>query len=198
MARRFRGSVRAWEPWNEGNAHNFGGHAIDEMCAYQKACYLGFKAGDPTVTVGWNPIGGINTSGLVRGILDNETWPYYDTYNIHSYDWPHAFDGLWESARRAACGRPIWVTEADRGMKAQADSDDFSPEFARRKAEYMAQSYACSLYAGASRHFHFILGHYMEQSIQFGLLRKDLTPRPSYVALAALGRFLAGGRRRRR
>jgi len=57
----------------------------------------------------------------------------------------------------------------------------------------MAQSYASSLFAGARRHFHFILGHYCEGGkVQFGLLRLDQTPRPSYVALAALGRLLAG------
>ena len=198
MAARFKGRVQAWEPWNEANAGNFGGHAIDEMCSMQKAAYLGFKAGAPDVIVGWNPIGGINTEPLAKGILDNETWPYYDTYNIHSYDWPHAYDELWTHARVAACGRPIWVTECDRGLAALEGSPngDFSRENALRKAEFMAQSYAHSLHAGAARHFHFILGHYMEghggNAIQFGLLRKDLGPRPSYVALAALGRLLAG------
>ena len=64
------------------------------------------------------------------------------------------------------------------------------------KAHFMAQSYASSLFAGAQRHFHFILGHYTEDrnGVQFGLLRRDMTPRPSYVALAAVGRFLAGAR----
>jgi hypothetical protein len=46
-----------------------------------------------------------------------------------------------------------------------------------------------------SQHFHFILGHYHEPNgVQFGLLRRDLTPRPAYVALAAVGRLLAGAR----
>ena len=198
MAGRFRGRVQAWEPWNEGNAGNFGGRTIDEMCAHQKAAYLGFKAGDPGLTVCWNPIGGINTPAQAKGILANETWPYYDVYSIHSYDWPHAYESLWQHARAAACGRPIWVTECDRGMKADTASPcgDFTHEFALRKAELMAQSYARSLFSGATRHFHFILGYYMEgdNTVQFGLLRRDATPRPSYVALAALGRFLAGAR----
>ncbi len=197
MGKRFKGPVQAWEPWNEANAGNFGGHTIDEMCSYQKAAYLGFKAGDPDVTVCWNPCGGINTPALAKGVLSNETWPYYDVYTIHSYDWPHAYESLWKPSRSAACGRAIWVTECDRGMKASSGPPwgDFSHEFARLKAEFMAQSYANSLYSGATRHFHFILGHYMEgqHSVQFGLLRLDRTPRLSYVALAALGRLLAGG-----
>lgn len=198
MSERFKGQVKAWEPWNEANAAGFGGHTIDEMCSLQKAAYLGFKAGDPNVTVCWNPIGGINTASMAEGILKNETWPYYETYNIHSYDWPHDYEKLWAPAREAACGRPIWVTECDRGMKAESGSPmgDYAHPDAILKAEFMAQSYVSSLYSGATRHFHFILGHYMEQdnTIQFGLLRKDLTPRPSYVALAAIGRLLAGGR----
>jgi len=198
MAQRFHGRVQAWEPWNEANVSNFGGHSVDAMCSLQKAAYLGFKAGDPSVIVGWNPIGGINSAILSQGILENTTWPYFETYNLHSYDWPHDYERLWEHARRAASGRPMWVTECDRGIAADPGSEwgDLEPEDALRKAEFIAQSYAHSLHAGAVRHFHFILGHYMEEHgecpIQFGLLRKDLTPRPSYVALAAVGRLLAG------
>lgn len=196
VARRFDGTVQAWEPWNEANSGNFGGQTIDEMCANQKAAYLGFKAGNPGVTVCWQPIAGVNAASMADGILANETWPYYNAYSIHSYDWPDSYDRLWEPARRAAAGRPIWVTECDRGLKPDPVSDwgDFTRDDAIKKAEFMAHSYATSLFSGASRHYHFILGHYMEQNgaVQFGLLRKDLTPRPSYVALAALGRFLAG------
>ena len=198
MAGRFRGTVQAWEPWNEANSPNFGGWTTDETCSYQKAAYLGFKAGDPLITVGWQPIAGANSPGQAEGILANETWPYYDTYNIHSYDWPDAYERLWEPARRAACGRPIWVTECDRGMHVEEGSTtgDYKPAHALRKAEFIAQSYATSLFCGTSLHFHFILGHYLEQNgkVQFGLLREDLTPRPSYVALAAVGRILAGAR----
>lgn len=198
MAERFQDTVQAWEPWNEANAGNFGGWTISEMCAHQKAAYLGFKAGNPSVTVGWNPIGGSNTIAQATGILKNETWPYFDVYGIHSYDWPHDYERLWAPARDAASGKPIWVTECDRGMETDpaSDSGDFTHPYSLLKARFMAQSYASSLFAGATRHFHFILGDYREQNnkIQFGLLRKDMTPRPSYVALAALGRFLADAR----
>jgi hypothetical protein len=195
MARRFGGRVDAWEPWNEGNADNFGGLTMDELCSLQKAAYLGFKHGNPALTVCWAPLAGANTPAQAEAVLRNETWPYYDVYSIHSYDWPHAYPRLWEPARRAACGRPIWVTECDRGMEVNPASavGDFTHDFSRRKAEFMAQSYACSLFSGASRHFHFILGPYTEKqgTIQFGLLRHDYTPRISYVALTAIGRFLA-------
>ncbi len=197
LAVRFRGRVAAWEPWNEANIAVFGGHTVDEMCAWQKAAWLGFKAGDPEVLVGWNVTAAVPTPEHTVGVLANETWPYFDTYHIHSYDWPHAYHELWAPARAAATGRPLWVTEADRGTPhlQQAPWFDQDPRLERLKAEWMAQAFAASLFAGARRHFHFILGHYVEPNgIQFGLLRRDATPRPAYVALAAVGRCLAGAR----
>ena len=198
MAGRFTGRVLAWEPWNEANVSTFGGHTVDEMCNFQKAAYLGFKAGDPAVTVCWNVYTTTPTPRHTQGLLDNEAWSYFDTYNIHTYDWAHDYKRLWAPARQAACGKPIWVTEADRGLKFVGPEPwcELSREDEIRKARYIAQSYASSLYAGSIRHFHFILGHYHEGSngVQFGLLRKDMTPRPAYVALAAVGQLLAGAK----
>jgi len=197
MASRFRGRVQAWEPWNEANVPSFGGHTVDEMCSWQKAAWLGFKAGDPRLIIGWNATAAVPTEEHATGIMANETHPYFDTYNFHTYDWPHSYLQLWPPAWTASGGRSIWITEADRGFHhdKRAPWFDLSPRGERLKAEYLAQEYASSLYAGADRHFHFILGHYHEPNgVQFGLLRLDLTPRPAYVALAAAGRFLAGAR----
>lgn len=197
LAERFRGRVAAWEPWNEANVATFGGHTVDQMCSWQKAFWLGCKRGDPEVTVGWNATAAVPTSTHTEGVLANETWPYYDTYNIHTYDWAHAYADLWAPAREATAGRPLWITEADRGTphRQQAPWYDQDPRLEQLKAEWIPQSYASSLFSGSRRHFHFILGHYHEpNAIQFGLLRLDLTPRPGYVALAAVGRCLAGAR----
>jgi len=196
-ANRFRGLVQAWEPWNEANVATFGSHPVDAMCSWQKAAWLGFKQGDPGSIVGWNPTAAVPTPEHAEGVLANEVWPYCDTYNIHTYDWSHAYDELWGPARAASAGRPLWITEADRGTPhlKQEPFFDQDPALERLKAYWIAQSYAASLFAGSRRHFHFILGHYHEPNgVQFGLLRLDLTPRPAYPALAAVGRFLAGAR----
>ncbi|MCA9264702.1 MAG: hypothetical protein KDA60_12665 [Planctomycetales bacterium] len=196
MAVRYRGQVQAWEPWNEPNVATFGGHTMGEICSYQKAAYLGFKSGDPDVTVGWSVTTATPTEQQTDTILANESWSYFDTFNFHTYDWAHEYERLWAPVRRAACGKPIWITESDRGMKADPASPvhDLSADSRRLKAQYVTQSYVQSLYAGANRHFHFILGQYGEGETEFGLLRRDLTPRPGYVALATLGRILAGAR----
>jgi hypothetical protein len=198
MGARFLPYVKAWEPWNEANIRVFGGHTVDEMCSYQKAAYLGFKSADPHLHVGWNAFAAGPTRWHARGLLLNEAAPYFDSYNFHTYDWHDSYLDSWDSAFIAASGKPVWITEADRGT-AYATGEpwfDQTRKAERLKAEWLPQSYATSLFCGVEKHFHFILGHYKEENngVQFGLLRKDFTPRPAYSALAALGRFLHGGR----
>jgi len=194
MAQRYKGRVLAWEPWNEANIIMFGGHTIDEMCTHQKAAYLGYKAGEPDLTVCWNVYAGAGTRLHSEGVLENETWPYFETYNIHSYQKPDNYLKQFAPAREAACGRPIWITECGVRLLSKTGRpwSELSQEDELKQAEFIARSYAGSLFAGVNRHFFFILGNFPERGVQFGLLRNDQTPRPGYVALAALGRFLAG------
>lgn len=196
MAQRFQGRVLAWEPWNEANIDHFGGHLIHEMCSLQKAAYLGFKAGSPDLTVCWNVYAGSGSPLHTAGVIGNEAWPYFETYNIHSYSPPGSYVSEFETAREGACGRPLWISEC--GIRLTTEDEqpwgDLTRKDERRQAGFIAQSYASSLFAGVERHFFFILGNYIEREVQFGLLRHDHTPRPAYVALAAVGRFLSGAK----
>jgi len=194
MAQRYKGRVLAWEPWNEANITMFGGHTIDEMCTHQKAAYLGYKAGNPDLTVCWNVYAGAGTRLHSEGVLENETWPYFETYNIHSYQRPDDYLKQFSPAREAACGRPIWITECGIRLPSKTGRpwSELSEEDELKQAEFIAHSYAGSLFAGVNRHFFFILGNFNERGVQFGLLRNDQTPRSGYVALAAVGHFLAG------
>jgi len=65
---------------------------------------------------------------------------------------------LWGPALQAACGRPLWISESDRGLKHLNNPPwyDLAPSDERLKAEYMAQSHAQSLSMGTSHHFHFL------------------------------------------
>ncbi len=196
MAERYRGRVQAWEPWNEANIGGFGGHTIDEMCSMQKAAYFGLKAGNPGIIACWNVFAGPGSQLHTEGVLLNEAWPYFDTYNIHTYSRPDQYLDQFATAREGACGKPIWLTEC--GIRLRTTDakpwGDLSPDDGRRQAEFVAKSYASSLFAGVDRHFFFILGNYNERGVQFGLLRHDFTPRPGYLALAAVGRLLAGAK----
>jgi len=191
MATNFKGTVQAWEPWNEANITPFGAQVIDETTSYQKAAYLGFKAGDPDVVVGWNPYTGDVSALQKYGLMKNETWSYYDTMNWHAYE---DFDLGWETLVEVACGKPVWITEADKRMPPATGAPwyDLSPEYEILKASYIVQTYANSMSLGVNRFFHFILGHFDTSDVQHSLLRLDKTPRAGYSALAAVGRFLAG------
>ena len=192
MGQRYEGRVLAWEPWNEANISMFGGHTIDEMCTHQKVAYLAFKAVRRDLTVCWNVYAGSGTHLHNEGVMENDARPYFDTYNIHTYSKPDAYLKEFDPARYAAYG--LWLTECGIGLhwQTQRPWSELSPEDERQQAQFVAPSFASSLFAGVSRHFFFILGNYPENQNQFGILRDDQTPRPAYGALAAVGHLLAG------
>lgn len=191
-AGRFKGAIQAWEPWNEANIPGFGGHLIDEMVALQKASYLGFKAGDPSLTVCWNVYAGSGTALHVQGVAEGGGWPYYDTYNHHTYSGVEQYVNEFATARQGACGRPLWLSECGIHVHWDGERGELPEAEEVRQARFVPKSFATSLFAGVSRHYFFILGNYCEGQVQFGLLRHDLTPRRGYLALAATGRLLAG------
>lgn len=194
MGQRYHGRVQAWEPWNEANIDGFGGHTTDEMCTLQKAAYLGFKAGDPELIVGWNVYAGSPNAVDADLILGNQADACMDTFNIHSYSPVESYPTEFTHSRLAAVGKPIWISECGIHVRSTGAKPwgDLTAEEAWRQACFIPASYATSLFAGVNRHFFFILGNYMEGDVQFGLLRHDMTPRPGYCALAAVGRFLDG------
>ena len=191
-ARRWRGQVQAFEPWNEADISVFGGHTGSEMATLQKASYLGLKAGNPELTVCLNVFANHGRAQLAD-LHDNEAWPYFDTFNLHHYRPFEAYPQLYGDFRSVSAGKPLWVSECalpvkwagDEKLKEPTDSD------LRVQAERVAKTFACSLHEGSVTTFYFLLPHYVEGQTQFGILRPDLTPRPAYVALAAVGRFLA-------
>ncbi|MFO0928587.1 MAG: hypothetical protein U0736_16455 [Gemmataceae bacterium] len=195
MARRWNGQVQAFEPWNEADIPMFGGHTGAEMASLQKAAWLGLKAGNP------DAIGGLNVfadhkPAQLADLHANEAWPYFDTFNLHHYAPLDAFPRLYAAFRAVSAGRPLWVTECALPVRWTGDPKKQEPTEAdqRLQAERVAQVFAASVHEGAVASFAFLLPHYVEGQIQFGLLRRDLTPRPAFAALAAVGRHLADAR----
>lgn len=195
MARRWKGQVGAFEPWNEADISAFGGHTGAEMAAFQKACYLGLKAGNPNVTASLN-VFAAHVRAQLDDLADNRAWPYFDTYNLHHYEGFESYPRLYADHRSVSAGRPLWVTECAMPVKWTGDPKLQEPSDAdlKEQSERIAKVFAGSLHEGSRATFYFILGHYVEGQTQFGVIRKDLTPRPAYVALAAAGRLLADAR----
>ncbi len=192
MAKRWQGQVQAFEPWNEADWVMFGGHTGAEMASMQKACYWGLKAGNPQMIVCQN----VFANYFPRIIADfhaNQAWLYFDTLSFHHY-W--AMDGLskyYRQFREISGGRPIWVSECNLPVEWSGDEKlrELSDQNLREQAHRLVRLLALSIHEGASETFWFYFPHYTEGKQQFGIVHADLTPRPGYLALAAMGRLMA-------
>lgn len=195
MARRWRGLVLAFEPWNEADTPNFGGHIGSEIAAYQKACYLGLKAGNPDVIVCQNVFASPHPN-VLADFNANLVWPYFDTFNLHHYTSTDEYVGVYAAFRAISAGKPLWVTEFNLPVQWAGDEKEQEPTDAdlRVQAERVAQLFAAALHEGPAVALYFLLPHYSEGQTQYGVLCKDLTPRPAFIALAAVGRILADAR----
>ncbi len=192
MAKRWEGKLAAFEPWNEADIAMFGGHTGDEMASLQKAAYWGLKSGNPKLTVCQN-VFAIPRVATLRNFNDNHAWPYFDTFNLHHYEQFSEYPRVHRDYLSAAAGRPWWATECNVTVHWSGDEkqQEPSPENLRIQSERVARIYAEDIYYGASAVFYFMLPHYVEGPQQYGVLHKDLSPRPAYLAVAAAGRLLA-------
>ena len=193
LAAHWRGEVLAFEPWNEPDLETFGNHTAGEIASFQKAAYWGVKAGNPRAIVCLAPLV-YRRPHRLEEFRANEVWPYFDTFNFHHYVPTDRYPKLYADFRSASGGRPVWVTEACLPMEWAGDAGRQEPESPRGQAERVGRLLASALHEGPALVNYFCLPHYAEGTTQYGLLRRDLTPRPAYVALAAAGRLLAAAR----
>jgi hypothetical protein len=188
VGERYKGKVLAWEVWNEPDI-GFWPDLGDTFAGLQKAAYLGFKAADPALLVllgsfsrGYCPF---DESLFEAGIAD-----YFDIFNWHIYAPPERYAEVLKSyidllSRYGCADRPVWLTEAGICLVATQPDGELSPDDERKQAEFVPKSFACSLAAGTDRHFFFVYPYYLENGVQFGALRRDLSPRPAFIAIAA-------------
>ena len=192
IAKRWRGQVLAFEPWNEADIDVFGGHTGAEMASLQKAAYLGLKAGNPDAIACLN-VFAMNRPAQLQDLAANEAWPYFETCNLHHYISADKYPAWYASFRNICAGRPLWVTEFSMPVQWSGDSktQELSDEAQRTQAQRVPIVLATSLHEGPRAAFYFMLPHYVEGKTQFGIIHRDLTPRPAYLAMAAVGRLLA-------
>jgi hypothetical protein len=191
-AARWHGKVLAFEPWNEADTPNFGGHIGTELAAYQKACYLGLKAGNPDAIVCQNVFASPHPN-VLADFNANSPGPYFDTFNFHHYCPADEYSAVYTVFRAASAGKPLWVTEFNLPVTWSGNDKDQEPSDAnlRVQAERVAQLFASALYQDPAVALYFLLSNYSEGQVQYGVLHGDLTPRPAFLALAAVGRLLA-------
>jgi len=195
MSARWKGKVQAWEPWNEGDTSNFGSHTGAEMMAYQKAAWHGIRAGNPEAIVGQNVFAEHRESGVIMNFIENLDASAFDTFNFHHYV-RSGIPKAYEAMRPASGGKPLWITESyfhfRQGVQ-KGDVELFEDE-RKLRARFLTTNLVTGLNEGPEQFFTFVLPHYLENGILFGVLNADNTPRADYVALAAAGRLLAGAK----
>ena len=195
LAARWQGKVGAFEPWNEADITMFGGHTGSEMASLQKAAFLGLKAGNPKVIASLN-VFALHRKSTLSDLAENDAAPYFDTFNLHHYEPFSNYPQLYADFRAASGGKPLWVTECSLPVKWNGDPslEEPTPDDLRLQSERVPKTYALSLHQGARTVFYFILPHFVEGNTQFGIVKRDLSPRPAYLSLAAVGRLLADAR----
>ena len=89
----------------------------------------------------------------------------------------------------------MWTSEFNLMVNwADAKTQEPSEEDLRVQGYRVSKVFATALNERADKLFYFILGHYVERTLQYGLVHTDLTPRPAYIAFVAVGRFFNGAK----
>lgn len=191
-AARYRGRCRHWEVWNEPNIHFWRG-TVDEYVDLANRTYAEIKRANPDAVVV-----ACSTAGVDLGFMDKciARGLKYDSISIHPYraeplEGPFLAD-LAATTNRTH-GAKTYLTEL--GWPTGCDRSTY-PE--RTQAGWFVRNYLTAAGSGtavAINGYDFIDDGFnvLERENNFGILRRDLTPKPAYRALATLCTFFSTG-----
>ena len=206
-AARYKGKVGAWEVWNEPNDNDFMRGA--DPAAYVrllKAAYRGFKAGAPSTPVLFGGTSYVDTSWVARAYAAGAKGSF-DAMATHPYQGmadakPElADDGTREvldhvrvlralMVKYGDSAKDIWFTET--GWSAHANAPD-QPSWSRGVSATTQAQYLMRMLRHVQASYPYVshVYWYTERNQatgdphqdNFGLMRRDLTPKPAYYAL---------------
>jgi hypothetical protein len=202
----FRGRVNAWEIWNEPNHPDFFSASPQAFADLLRAAYPAIKAADPAaLVVSGGPA--YNDIKWLRGVYRGGGGDYFDVLATHPYMAPadlppgtpdngtkwtlqHVAEVRDLMVRKNDADKPIWFTEFGwSSHKDEPNAESWRKGVTEKKqAKYLVRtldliekrySYVTNLFwykerNGTSGDIH--LDNY-------GLLRRDLSPKPVYEAL---------------
>jgi hypothetical protein len=204
VVERYKDRIRHWEVWNEPNLEQFWKDKPDaaNYVALLKPTYELIKKIDPELTVLFGGTAEIPWA-FIEGVYAAGGKDSFDVMNVHPYRYPRApeegrplFDDLVRlrelMAKYGDGEKPIWITEI--GWPTHQGQRGVSPE---RQAEMLARAYLLSFQAGVEVVFWYEFQapehkpDYNED--HFGIVHRDLRPKPAYRAMAALTRARPAG-----
>ena len=210
VARHFQGRVKLYEVWNEWDiaiGSKTAGSA-DDYAALLKAVYPRIKAVDRSITVlGGAPTPGGVKNGWLERILEQGALRFMDALSIHTYmysetgrargpeAWAEWMAQVETLAQKYSGGKPVPLQITEMGWPTQIDRRGTPPEVS---AAYLARLFLLA------RTMPFLKGiwwydfqddgwnaAYNENN--FGIVRPDLTPKPSWFVMAGVGALAARG-----
>lgn len=197
VSQRYTGRVQSWEICNEPEYELFWDDLSDRYAGYIKAAFLGSKAGNPSTPV--FP-GALCVGYSTFGQHAFDSLPgYADGFGWHVYQSPDTFEKVFRSydpIRKSGklIGKPIRLTEVGIRTDVVPNSRNLSPENRRVQCQFIPRFAAHSLMLGCDKALFFVMPDYMEGTLQFGLLRADLTPNPAFVAISAAINIIGEGK----
>ncbi|MBI4976831.1 MAG: hypothetical protein HZC28_05080 [Spirochaetes bacterium] len=205
-AARYRGTINAWEFWNEPDI-SFCKDPAWDFAAAQKAAYLGIKAGNPDASMLIASSAEVPLPRFFDLALENGTRDYFDIMNYHIYKKLHEIAPAVETVtnflmRHGIPGKPMWVTENGIGHEgfgkrrpliSNSSAAEYDDDQERLHAEHLTKSMVILQSLGVARDFFFVFPPYNEKDggKVWGLFRWDFTAKPAYAAFANLTARLA-------
>jgi endo-1,4-beta-xylanase len=210
IVRRFSGSIRYWDAFNELTAYDRSSMredapketaVIDRMgqIPYAKAVLRAARAGNPGANLIVNDyLTGARFRDLLSQVTDDSGHPGFDVIGIQS----HQHTGVWTPEKIwsvcdtfAGFGKPIHFTETTilsgplQGLSGPPDSGwNTTPEGEQLQAEQVVLYYKTlfSNPAVAAITWWDLTDLHAWKNAPAGLLRRDMSPKPAYVALKDL------------
>ncbi|MDQ7030364.1 MAG: hypothetical protein Q9O62_11585 [Ardenticatenia bacterium] len=206
VARRYRGTVRYYEIFNEPDLRAYWDGSPVQYARLLAVAYRAIKAADPEARIimagmaYWsNPRFVEEVLQALRDLPGAADEGYF--FDVAAWHWYSQADQLYDRVRwaqellaRYGMGdKPIWINETNLplwgdGPGPQAPTPGFgTPE---EQAAFIVQAFVNAFAAGAERVFVFRLDDgAMDQT--FGLMRNDGLPRPAYLAYRTTARWLS-------
>jgi polysaccharide biosynthesis protein PslG len=203
LASTFKGRVSAWEVWNEPNWKSFWTGSPADYVALLKAAYPAFKEGDPGAQVVLGGLAGNDHKWLSMAYTVGAK-AFFDVVATHPYPYPS--DSPPETdptlARTTSVravmssfgdAKPIWFTEYGWSSHATAATDESWERGVTEETqgEYLVRSMGlvAAKYPYVTNVFWYNERNRVDAGKvddNFGLLNRDLKPKPVYTAVKRL------------
>ena len=190
---RYRGRIAGWEIWNEPNIGFWDGPKED----YPKLVNLAYpavKAADPGARVIACSTAGVDLKFIDMCLGKGLRFDDLSTHPYRSNPDERGFMADLASLTNRSHGTKTWLTEL--GWPTGCDRNTYSE---RQQAAYFVRAYLAAAGSGCSaaiNGYDFVDDGFnvLERENNFGIVRRDLTPKPAYRALAKVFLSFTEGR----